>query len=357
MAPPSRAALTTPPCADRGGCGNVYRMDATGKETALYQFNGTTSGVIPLDGGLILDSQGNLYGTTDSGGDLRCNAPVGCGTVFKLAANGSYPYTVLYSFHRGTGAIGGAVGLVRDPSGNLYGAAGGGTAGTVFKVEPSGAETVLYRFTGGADGSLPLSGLVRDAQGNLYGAAEFGGDEQGQCASPGGCGVIFKLDTTGAESTVYTFTGGQAGYQPLNVILDAAGNFYGITLVGGSLNCMAGCGTVFKVDTSGKETVLHVFTGGTTDGYYPVGGLVHDSAGNLYGTTTRGGAFGLGTIFKVDAAGNETIVQSFTGGSDGSTPFASLIMDSAGNIYGTTSAGGDPNCHALICGVIFKIVP
>jgi uncharacterized repeat protein (TIGR03803 family) len=200
---------------------------------------------------------------------------------------------------------------------------------------------VLYNFTGGADGGYPFTGVIRDSAGNLYGTAELGGTS--------GAGVVYKVDTAGQETVLYSFTGGTDGGYPeyAGVIRDAAGNLYGTTNSGGT----SGSGVVYKVDTKGQQTVLHSFTG-SADGSQPEAGVVRDSVGNLYGTTTSGGASGAGVVYKVDTAGQETVLYSFTGGTDGARPWTGLIRDSSGDLYGTTSSGGTKNS-----GVVFEVKP
>src|SRR5271157_94942 len=279
------------------GAGTVFKVDTTGKETVLYSFAGTGGDGANPYAGLLRDAQGNLYGTTAGGGDLACLAPYGCGTVFK--------------------------------------------------VDMTGNETVLYSFTGtGGDGASPRAGLLPDAQGNLYGTTSLGGDLA--CNAPAGCGTVFKLDRTGKETVLYSFTGGADGGRPVaGLVQDAQGNLYGTTASGGDLACLApyGCGTVFKVDMTGNETVLYSFTGTGGDGIQPLAGLVLDTLGNLYGTTSQGGdpacTNGCGTVFKVDTTGKETVLYSFTGiGGDGVQPLATLVLDAQGNLYGTTFYGG-----------------
>jgi uncharacterized repeat protein (TIGR03803 family) len=231
--------------------------------TLLYTFTGGADGGDPI-GGLIMDAQGNLYGTTAEGGNLACLQ--GCGTVFKLDTRGNE--TVLYSFI-GTGGDGyfPSATLVQDVQGNLYGTTQVGGAygyGTVFKVNPSGSETVLYSFSGAGDGGDPnFAGLVTDNQGNLYGTTYFGGTY--------GYGTVFKLDSTDVETVLSSFTGvGGDGAGPSGgLVRDAQGNLYGTTESGGANGGTFGYGTVFKVDTTGKETVLHSFNG--NDGYQPWG--------------------------------------------------------------------------------------
>ena len=270
------------------------------------------------------------------------------GTVFKIDT--SNRESVRYSF---TGVPDGATPqatLIMDAAGNLYGTTvGGGSSneGTVFKIDTSNHESVLYSFTGGSDGATPLAGLIRDAAGNLYGTTYAGG-------SGGiGLGTVFKIDTSDHESVLHSFTGGSDGESPeAGLIMDAAGNLYGTTFGGGSSRY----GTVFKIDTSNHESVLYSFTGGS-DGGDPQAGLIMDAAGNLYGTTSEGGSGNAqGTVFKIDTSNHESVLYSFTGGSDGGGPQAPLIMDAAGNLYGTTFQGGIGVCApAQGCGTVFKI--
>jgi uncharacterized repeat protein (TIGR03803 family) len=228
----------------------------------------------------------------------------------------------------------------------------------VFKVhiKPS-RETILHSFTGtGGDGALPMAGLVRDAAGNLYGTTVEGRAYGGQCGGFGGCGTIFKIDPTGKETVLYVFTGETDGQAPGGLLRDLAGNLYGTTAFGGA----GAAGTVFKLDASGKKTVLYSFTGGT-DGDEPVGPLVRDKGGNFYGVTNVGGgkgcSSGCGTVFKLSKAGKETILYRFTGGVDGAYPVAGLLRDKAGNLYGTTLYGGDAKVCSPGCGVVFEVTP
>jgi uncharacterized repeat protein (TIGR03803 family) len=328
--------------------------------TLLHTFTGEPDGSQPFNG-LILDKAGNLYGTTTDGGTGTCNfGAAGCGVVFKVDTTGKE--AVLYAFTGGTdGANPFLAGLVRDRAGNLYGTTydggdlsgcGGSGCGVVFKLGPTGKESVLYSFTGGADGGSPTGNLVRDSAGNLFGTTDYGGDLSGCNGS--GCGVVFKLDPTGKETILYAFTGGTDGSNPLfeggSLIRDAAGNLYATTYSGGDLSGCggSGCGVVFELDATGKETVLYSFTGGT-DGGNPGGGLVGDSVGNLYGTTQNYGSSGCGVVFKVQRATHkETLLHSFTC-TDGNVP-SGLIRDPAGNLYGTTEAGG-----ANGAGNVFKL--
>lgn len=326
--------------------------------TVLYTFTGGADGAVPYGATLITDRAGNIYSTTNSGGnDSECSA--GCGVVFKLDGTGTE--SVLYTF---TGGADGALplaGLIGDAKGNLYGTTSGGgggslPAGTVFQLDSTGKETVLYNFcsvANCADGNTPYAGVIRHA-GDLYGTTLGGGEF---CIENGGCGVVFKVDSIGKETVLYNFcpngygncTDGaspQAG--PID---DAAGNLYGTTSGGGA----NGLATVFRLSPAGVETVLHSFAG-DADGANPFAGLIRDEDGNLYGTTSAGGPSGQGTVFKVDPEGSETVLYSFTGGTDGGYPEAGLVSDEKGNLYGTTFFGGraSPPCYSF-CGVVFKV--
>ena len=319
------------PCFPHSGvvsnCGSIFALSPPGSgsgpgtETVLYNFNGVSDGSFP-NGALIFDTAGNLYGTTESGG-----ANQGGGVAFELSPPsggiGSWTERVLYNFNA-TDGTSGSKGLVFDSQGNLYGTTlqgGTGLHGTVFKLSPppggSGlwTETVLYTFKGSTDGNFPNGGLIFDDAGNLYGTTQFGGKTCGQAT----CGVVFELSPptngTGSwtERVLYSFTGGSDGYYPTaGLIFDSGGNLYGTAFDGGnpSVSCAAGtgCGVVFRLSPSSAggwtETVLYTFAGGS-DGGAPSGGLIFDSNGNLYGTTTVGGnhqglsPLGNGVVFEL----------------------------------------------------------
>ncbi|MFL6688673.1 MAG: choice-of-anchor tandem repeat GloVer-containing protein [Alphaproteobacteria bacterium] len=238
----------------------------------------------------------------------------------------------LYTFQGGSDGARPYGALVRDKAGNLYGTTneGGGACncGTVFKLTPDGQETILHAFTAGNDGAHPFAGLVRDSHGNFYGTTPEGGAH--------GSGAVFKVSAKGKESIVYSFSGGADGAQPYGaLILGADGSLYGTTQHGGAHNS----GTVFKLDFAGKETVLYTFSGGT-DGNTPMAELVRDDAGNLYSTTAYGGMSKAGVVFKLDPAGNETVLHSFRNEKDGAFPESGLILDKVGNLYGTAFLAG-----------------
>ena len=297
---------------------------AGGTETVLHSFTDSTDGANP-NAGLVMDSAGNFYGTTMFGGTN------GSGTVFKISPAGLE--TVLYSFSELNFP---QAGLTIDKAGNLYGTTSGGVAGgTVLKVSPAGAATVLYSFAGGAtDGAHPWAALTMDSGGNLYGTTTEGGAND--------AGTVFKIGVTGKESILHFFTGGATdGAVPVaGLVMNSVGDLYGTTSSGGAYDD----GTVFEISATGTETVVYSFAGGATDGAYPDAALIMDSAGSLYGTTTNGGANDAGTVFKISPTGTETVLYSFAGDvtdghTDGSRP-QSLILDSAGNIYGTSASGG-----------------
>ena len=305
--------------------------------TSVHSFN-WTDGAQPYDG-LIMDSSGNLYGTTYYGGTASQ------GTVFKLDPSGTE--TVIHSFS-GTDGADPRAGLIMDSSGNIYGTTAGGgslSAGTVFKIDSSGNFSVLYNFnpTNGTDGADPYGGLVMDSTGNLYGTTQAGG------TSPG-YGTVFKIDTNNNENVLHSFTLADGAFPYAGLVRDSTGNLYGTTTSGGT----GGYGAVFKIDPAGNYSPLYNFTGGG-DGEHPYGGLTMDSSGNLYGTTFQGGSASVGTVFKIDPSGQETVIHNFTG-SDGSYPYDGLILDSSGNLYGTTTSGGTTISGGLAYyGTAFKI--
>ncbi|HUD26346.1 MAG TPA: choice-of-anchor tandem repeat GloVer-containing protein [Burkholderiaceae bacterium] len=349
------------------GAGVVFKLDPSGNETAIYSFTGGADGGSPY-AGVIRDEDGNLYGTTFLGGTYNV------GVVFKLDQSGKE--TVLYTFNGGTDGGFPQAGLTRDEDGNLYGATmGGGNGssscpfgssgcGVIFKLDSSGNETVLYTFSGGADGDSPDASLLRDEDGNLYGTTQFGGNLSGSNCVFYGCGVVFKLDQRGRESVLYGFTGGADGLAPYDTpVLDEGGNLYGTAGYGGneSNSCPSGatgCGVVFKLDRRGKETVLYTFSGGT-DGWQPFGSLVRSGDGRVYGTVAFGGpnpsscnqGLGCGVVFEVDQSGEETTVHAFNG-TDGSTPAFGPLLRYHGALYGTTNGGGTSGA-----GVVFKVLP
>jgi uncharacterized repeat protein (TIGR03803 family) len=324
---------------DGEGCGTLYELDSTGRETVLVNFFTNAWGGAAT--GVVQDRAGNLFGSVRAGAG---------GAVFKLDTVGNF--RIQYSFPGRP--LDGAIpnpGLVLDANGNIYGTTTYGGAdrscncGTVFKLDSTSVERPLHTFSGGADGANPSAGLIHDASGNFYGTT-FGG-------GPGGHGAVFKMEASGNETVLHTFTYTDGAGPSAGLVRDANGTLFGTTSGGGAY----GAGTVFKLDSANHLTVLHNFTGGA-DGYYPASTLVLDLSGNLYGTTLLGGDFtcdsltGCGTVFKVDPDGNETVLYSFSGGKGGSIPAGDLVRDSAGNLFGTAGSGGDSPCQ---CGVVFEL--
>ena len=404
-------ALFVPAQAQTGGAAAPSNLDT---ESVLYDFC-SQGGVYCTDGikpfaGLIEDASGNLYGTTQGGGSTNsaaCNSgSCGYGTVFKLTTSGSvFTKTVLYNFCSQAYCTDGAnpaAGVIEDASGNFYGTTvNGGTnlGGTVFRLTPSAngyTESVLYNFCsqgGGActDGVNPQAGLIEDSSGNLYGTTWLGGT--GVTLVNGGYayGTVFMLAPSGSGyrySVLYNFCPTTSpgfcldGAAPLGALIeDASGNLYGTTALGGAgthaLECNGiGCGTVFKLSPNSSgyvETVLHSFCsqggGNCTDGAYPYdASLIEDASGNFYGTTSAGGVNscdtpGCGTVFKLTPNGNgsytESVLHSFDY-TDGTSPDAGLIEDASGNLYGTTSNGGAGlswRCQGCGSGTVFELSP
>jgi len=369
--------------------GKVFKLqhnpDGTWTNILLYQFSGGTDGAYP-HAGLIFDREGNLYGTTSAGGTNSCpfqSQEPFCGTVFKLTptADGQWQETVLYNFSGGTDGANPSAGVISDNQGNLYGttAFGGLSHGTVFELSPgsngSWTEQVLYRFTGGADGNGPGGGLALDRTGNLYGTTIVGGNS--------GDGTIFEL-SPGASWTfqsLYSFCSQAScsdGANPAGVIVDSRGNLYGTANRGGIVPCWwlassQGCGTFYRLS---RETnffrfeLLYSFCSlsGCPDGALPSGPLVFDRDGSLYGVASVGGTFLGGTVFKLSHRAPKTAdwTADLTAGAwnleplysfcalancdDGLNPSGKLVLDRAGNLYGTTPVGANGN------GVAFEIV-
>jgi uncharacterized repeat protein (TIGR03803 family) len=359
------------------GCGTVFRLDLkNGTETQLWSFEAGSDGEAPL-GTLIMDAKGNLYGTTEFGGagGAGCGDGNGCGTVFEIGTNKTE--RILYSFggFNGDGSFPYA-GLLSGSNGDFYGTTRQGGSdvdcginlgcGAVFELDPkNGKESVLYSFCSQpncSDGIFPESVLIEDKKSNLYGTASAGGNQG--CGGIG-CGVIFEIlfgkDT---ESVLYTFPGGTSGATPTaGLLADSAGNFYGTTSAGGSTTeCDdLGCGTTFERTANGKQFHYRVKFAGGKSGANPMDSLIMDGAGNLYGTTYSGGGTGCGgngcgTVFMVPPKGKVKQLYAFQGENDGANPVAGLIMDSQGNLYGTTYAGGSTtDCFGTGCGTVFEI--
>jgi len=399
----------------------------------LYAFADGADGAYPW-AGLTMDRAGNLYGTANNGGRLTGScAPYGCGTVFRLSPTSSgWAFSNLHSFGGGTDGQSPNAGVIFGTDGSLYGStAGGGVVwpslhaaaytGTIYKLSPPSdcstvscywTKSILYKFMGGSDGGLPgVGNLVFDAAGNLYGVTVHGGNLGGDCSNTG-CGTVFELmpsQTGWTEQVLHAFSVDENGYSPdFGLIFDQSGNLYGETSSCGGPNCY-GLAYELSPGASGwTETVLHRF--GETGGSYPAGGLVfdpagnlygvtccfgggdafeltpsangwtvnvlygfngsygpvgaaglvRDAAGNLYGTTNGDGACGFGNVFKLTPSLGGWIYTDLHDfcRSDGAEPTAPVLLDSEGNLYGTTTQGGDTSaCYVVGCGVVWEITP
>jgi len=313
--------------------------------SVLYNFgsnNGDPSA--PAYSGIIAQGRdGNLYSTAPAGGTC-------CGAVFQITAAGT-----LKNIHNFTGSNNDGAfpqgGVTLGSDGNFYGTTyegGSVTAGTVFKVTPSGTYTTLYSFTGGSDGAYPYAPPVEGNDGNFYGTTTAGGNTK-VCGS--GCGTIYKITPAGTLTTLYQFdiTHGYAPYGPL--VLGTDGNFYGTTTFGTTANA----GVVFKISPAGKFTLLFSFD--STHGETPFGGLVQGADGDFYGTTIYGGTGG-GVVFKITPSGKLTVLHEINGTTDGARPYGGLVLASDGNFYGANANGGTVNSDCSDgCGTVFKITP
>lgn len=397
----------------------------------IHSFVGGSDGANPF-ASLTMDSAGNLYGVASSGGNGSCVfvTQPGCGTIFKLTQNaGSWSFGTLYGFQGEPDGAAPLAPLVIGPNGKLYSTTADGGEGScsylgdtgcgiVYELpvtaDPAPHDQVLYRFSGGTDGAIPLLSNVIFVGNNMYGTAEVGGDLS--CNNPYGCGVVYELSATGQEKVLHAFTGagGDGAYPLAALVADSSGNLYGTTASGGSsTSCTGGCGTIFEMlhtQSGWTERVLYSFTN-TADGSTPDASLIIDSKGNLYGITWQGGAGGGGTVFELhknanswslyvlysfeisgyaldplvmDSKGNlygttqnggtyndgrvfelkpnakgwaYKELYDFTGGTDGGNPLGGLVIDSSGNLYGTTVYDGSTSCGGSGCGVIFELTP
>jgi uncharacterized repeat protein (TIGR03803 family) len=303
-------------------------------ESVLLNFTGTAGAALgpqPLLENLIQANDGNFYGTTSEGGANNM------GTVFKVSSSGTY--TLLHSFS-GRAADGDRpeAGLIQGTDGDFYGTTQeGGTdniGGTIFKITSSGIFTLLHSFTGTADGWQPEASLVQGTDGNFYGTTSGYGTTNDY-------GTVFKITSGGTFTLLHSFVGTDGAYPEGALVQGTDGNFYGMTKEDGVSNSSVIYGTVFKITSDGILTTLHFFLGLAADGAYPESALVQGTDGNFYGTTEYGGANSLGTIFKISSSGTFTLLHTFSGGStDGDYPQASLVQGSDGNFYGTSYGDG-----------------
>lgn len=352
--------------------GTIFKIVSAGTLTTLHSFD-KTDGASP-NAGLVQGTDGNFYGTTESGG-ASSNCSSGCGTVFEITPAGTL--TTLYSFCMNAGCADGWMpygGLVQGSDGNFYGTVNSGGAssaciggcGTIFKITPAGTLTTLHSFVK-TDGAYPESWLVQGTDGNFYGTAQEGG--------PNNAGTVFKMTPAGTLTVLYSFCSStncaDGAYPVAGLVQGTDGNFYGTTVAAGNFACdygngtPDGCGTVFQITPAGTLTTLHTFAGWPNDGAWPRGGLIQATDGNFYGTSVNGGANecpsgpyggpqGCGTIFEITPAGTLTTLYSF-----GSTynPLAGLMQATDGNFYGTTEYGGNYTAcdYTGACGTVFKL--
>jgi len=363
--------LTEPRCVFAGSCGTVFKMTRKGSGwifNTLYEFMGGIDGDVP-DAPVAFGPDGVLYGTTFNGGGNGCYQD-GCGIVYTLkppptackTALCPWTETVLYRFTGGSDGAQPAFGaLTFDQAGNFYGTTSWGGKysyyGNVYELTPYNGQwtqNVLYSFTGGNDGGASWSGVIFDASGNLYGTTTEGGYDSG--------GTAFELTPSGqgwALNVLHEFQPSTEGYSAFgNLIFDSSGNLWGTNRYGGA----GEAGTVFELTPSNGSwdlTVLHSFTGSNG----PQAGLVMDQAGNFYGTAVTAGKYAAGSVFKLSPSGGGwtyTVLHDFTGGSDGAQPYGQIVLDSSGNLYGTTFEGGMTGgdiCGSYGCGVVWEITP
>lgn len=346
-----------------GACGTVFKIDPAGNETVLFTFPGGSSGSNPI-ATVTEDAAGNLYGTTEGDGFL------GLSVIYKISPSGQE--TILAPNAQTGGAVDSPLFVGRD--GNLYGmtpyggdynCAQGFGCGMLFRITQTGKFTMLHVFTG-PDGVRPEGGLVQDAKGNLYGGAFYGGDSTCKTVGfqypedPGnyqpGCGTIYKLSTDGKFSILHTFSGPNDGGGPLGLIIDSEDNLYGLAQNGGDPNILYGLGTIFKVDTSsGAYSVLYTFTPPSSNSTGYASHLVRDSEGNLYGAKQFDGAHNTGFLFRVDTKGNFTDLFDFAeqtqGTPEGFYPVG-LVLGSDHDVYGSMFMGDQ-----FVLGTIFHITP
>jgi hypothetical protein len=365
------------------------------KEKVLYSFQGGSDGAVPA-GGVVFDSDGNLYGVTTDGG-TACPVP-GCGTIFQLAPpatkGGAWTETLLHVFDGNDGS-GPAGSVILDAKGNLYGTTPYGGTGTclllggnvgcglIYELSPPAKKggqwtySILYSFLGGKDGQYPSGNLVFDAVGNLYGATIYGGGF-GTCNAPYYlyCGTVFKLsspakkDGKWKEKVLHAFKSGSDGANPNGgLVFDSKGTIYGTTYAGGNQNCKydssLGCGTAFTLNPPSRkgglwtEILLHRFNRGSSDGGNPMAGLQFGNSGSVYGTTLNGGPGLYGTVFSLSPPSKgteswiETTLYSFNDDEHGAGPSAGVLFDSNGDLYATTAIATNRNAQ----GSVFRMSP
>jgi len=354
------------------GCGTLFKLSRRGSGwifSTLYEFSSGAGGSNPI-GTPYIASDGSIYGTTDAGGNQDCRDMFGdgCGTVFHMrpqptfcrSASCPWTNTVLYRFTGGSDGNDPYAGVVLDSAGNVYGttyAGGSSQLGVAYEVSPSGSgwsESTIHTFAGGNDGARPFSAPIFDGSGNLYGTTADGGG----CGGDNGCGTVYQLMSSGSgwsENILYNFSGGY-GLSVAGLIFDPAGNLYG--------TFTSPDNGAFELSPAGASwtfTALYVDQSIPIRAFYSP--LARDAAGNLYGTSAAGGGslcdgYGCGYVYKLtpsDGGWTFTQLYSFTGESDGAYPVGGVVLDSNGNLYGTAYAGGTQRCGSQGCGVVWEI--
>ncbi|MGC9951473.1 MAG: choice-of-anchor tandem repeat GloVer-containing protein [Bryobacteraceae bacterium] len=331
--------------------GVVFRMTPSGTLTAAGIFGGATEGVIPF-AGLVQATNGDFYGTTYYGGlnDV--------GTVYKFTLGGAL--TTLYSFCSESGCADGEypyAGLIQATNGDLYGTtSNGATGGTIYKIAPGGAYTTVYRFcalSGCPDGKTPIGGIIQATSGDFYGTTYYGGAN--------GLGTVYRITPGGTLTTLHSFcahSGCPDGQNPYAVLVQGTdGDLYGTTQSGGA----NAAGTIFKITPGGKLTTLYSLCSlsDCADGDTLDAGLIQGTDGNFYGTTIQGGANRQGTAFRITPDGALTTLYAFcslSGCADGNAPLAGLFQGTDGSFYGTTDGGGTSEaCGFSPCGTVFRL--
>lgn len=291
----------------------------------------------------------------ESGTVRRCNLAVTVSVIFisafvSLQRACAREFQILYAFSGGSSGAYPQGTPYQDAAGNLYGVTNeGGQQGVLFKLSPKGRETIVHSFQDGSDGANPQAGVVSDKAGNLYGMTTYGGTYE--------CGVIYRVTPRQEETVLLTFDPATDGCEPLaGLTIDRQGNLYGVTSATGPNG-----GTAFELKPDGEEKILHAFPANAKDGWFPAGTLLRERSGDLYGTTANGGkncaTYGCGKVFRISSDGSETVLYRFSGLPDGAHSYSNVVQDSAGNLIGTTTDGGQTPYCSPGCGTIFILTP